>query len=64
MLLQFWEEIEIRWSCVWVVWWVVQDCETKVVDLWSYTCTDGRPCIVVMEDNLLHVRTKSSNMYL
>jgi hypothetical protein len=35
MFLQFREETEVRWSQIWDVWLLVQESETKEVNLWS-----------------------------
>jgi hypothetical protein len=40
-----------------------RQCEAKVVNLCSHLCTRVRPHIVVWEENLLHVRTHSSNTH-
>jgi hypothetical protein len=36
MFLQFWDEMKVKWSEVWAVYWVVQDSETKAVNLCSH----------------------------
>jgi hypothetical protein len=55
---------DVRWSQVWAVLWVFQDCETKAVNLCSRSWARVRPRIVVSEENLLHNRTNCSNMCL
>jgi methylase of polypeptide subunit release factors len=42
-VLEFREEMEIRWSQVRAVHWVVQDSETKAADLGSGSCACVRP---------------------
>jgi hypothetical protein len=44
--------------------WVVQDSETKAVNLCNSLCACVRSYIVVMEENVLHFRTDYSNRCL
>lgn len=50
-----------RWSQFWVVLWVTQDSEIKAVNIYMFSCTHVGPCIVTMEENLLHIRRNSFN---
>jgi hypothetical protein len=54
MFLQLREKMEVRWSLVWAVRWVVQGSETKAANLCSRSCAHMSPRIVILEENLLH----------
>ena len=50
-----------RWSQFWVVLWVTQDSEIIPVNIYRFSCTHVGSCIVMMEENLLHIRRNSFN---
>jgi hypothetical protein len=67
MLLQSWAEMEIRWSQVCAEWWVVNKCEIKKEGDWFPAviyATVWWPHIVILERNIHHFKTNSSNMCL
>jgi hypothetical protein len=38
---------------------VTQDSDIKAVNIYKFTCTHVGPCIVMMDENLLHIRRNS-----